>query len=105
MSSNRHMLPYRRPSQTFEMMFGQQRTVFSVTIGYYDRTATEIGEVFISGAKAGSEMDAIARDGAVLLSLAIQHGVPLKTIQHAITREANGKASTIIGAVIDRITE
>lgn len=101
--SNRYMLPNRRPATTFEMMFGQQRTVFNVTIGYYDQTMTQVGEVFISGAKAGSEMDAITRDGAVLLSLAIQHGVPLETIQRAITREANGQASTIIGAVVDRI--
>lgn len=99
--NDRCMLPSRRPAETFDMMFGQQRTVFNVTVGYY--TNGVVGEVFVSGAKAGSEIDAITRDGAVLLSLAIQHGVPLKTIQHAITRESNGQASTIIGAVVDRI--
>ena len=65
----------------------------------------EIGEVFISGSKAGSTTEAVARDGAVLLSIALQHGVPLETIKHALTREGNGTPSTIIGAVVDRLTE
>ena len=41
---------------------------------------------------------------AVLLSIALQHGVPLETIKHALTREGNGTPSTIIGAVVDRLT-
>lgn len=102
--SDRRRLPDRRIAETFDMRFGTQKTVFTVTVGYYDRTRQKIGEVFIAGTKAGSEMDAIARDGAVLLSLALQHGVPLETIRHAITRNQQGVADTIIGAVIDRIS-
>lgn len=101
--TDRHVLPHRRRSETFEIEHGGQNTVFAVTVGYYPDH--QPGEVFISGAKAGSEMDAVARDGAVLLSIAIQHGVPLKTIRHALTREHNGAPSTIIGAVVDRLEE
>lgn len=101
--SERRRLPDRRSAETFNMRFGQQNTVFNVTVGYYGWHRREVGEVFITGAKAGSEMDAIARDGAVLLSLALQHGVPLEVIRHAITRNQQGVADTIIGAVIDRI--
>lgn len=104
MSSMRRMLPQRRAADTFDLTFGKQNTVFNITVGYYGSHPLEIGEVFISGPKAGSEMDAIARDGAVLISLALQHGVPLTTIKHAITRSTNGAPDSIIGAVIDRIT-
>jgi hypothetical protein len=101
---DRRRLPDRRCAETFDMQFGKLNTVFNVTVGYYDWTRREVGEVFIAGTKAGSEMDAIARDGAVLLSLALQHGVTLDTIRHAITRNAQGAPDTIVGAVIDRIS-
>jgi hypothetical protein len=99
----RDVLPQRRPCDTFGMQFGKQNNEFMVTVGYYKDG--RVGEVFIDGAKAGSEMADITRDGAVLLSLALQHGVPLETMRHAITRNANNEASTIVGAVIDRILE
>ena len=112
--NTRNVLPARRLCETFEMQHGGQNSVFAVTIGYYnsqwfDRDGNEgvqrrIGEVFISGAKAGSEVDAVARDGAVLLSIALQYGVPLETIKHAITRNGDGTPSTIVGAVVDKLT-
>ena len=95
------VLPQRRPAGTSTMRHGKHE--FKVTVGYY--TSEEVGEVFISGAKAGSEMDALCRDAAIVLSLALQHGTPLDLIQRALTREANGEASTIIGAVVDKLTK
>ena len=100
--TTRATLPLRRRCETFELRHGGQNTPYQVTLGYYD--SNEIGEVFISGSKAGSTTEAVARDGAVLLSIALQHGVPLETIKHALTREGNGTPSTIIGAVVDRLT-
>lgn len=97
----RELLPMRRHCETFNMTFGGQLTTFAVTVGYYNDGRP--GEVFIDGAKSGTEMIAITRDGAVLLSLGLQYGVPLTTMQHAITRNADSTAATIIGAVIDRI--
>jgi hypothetical protein len=99
--SNRAVLPQRRACETFELQHGKMNTVFFVTLGRYPDG--RVGEVFISGAKAGSEVEAVARDGAVLLSIALQHGVPLEIIRHAITREQNGSPSTVIGMVIDRL--
>jgi len=101
--AHRKPLPQRRASETFELRHGNHRGTFQVTIGYYPDGS--VGEVFVSGAKAGSEVEAITRDGAILLSIAVQFGVPLKIIRHAITREADGSASTIIGAVIDQLGE
>jgi hypothetical protein len=99
--NSRNVLPARRLCETFNLKHGGQNTEFTVTLGRFPTGL--VGEVFISGAKAGSEVDAVARDGAVLLSLCMQFGVPLETIRHAITREGNGSPSTIVGAVVDRI--
>lgn len=100
--STRKLLPNRRATETFEIRHGRQNTAFTVSVGrYVDKS---IGEVFVSGAKTGSDFEAIARDGAILLSLALQHGAALTTIKHAITREGNGEPSTVIGAVVDRLT-
>lgn len=99
--NKREPLPFRRRADTFEIRHGGQNTAFAVTVGYYPDG--RIGEVFVNGAKAGSEVEAVTRDGAVILSIALQYGVPLDTIRHALTRDHDGSPSTIIGAVVDRL--
>ena len=101
MTVHREILPPRRRSENFAVVHGNHRTNFHVTLGYYPDG--RIGEVFVSGAKAGSEVEAVARDGAVLLSLALQHGILIATMRAAVTRDADGTASTIIGKVIDNL--
>jgi len=99
--TNRAVLPQRRRSDTFEVEFGGFNRTHTITVGYYDDGS--IGEVFITGGKSGEQLEAIARDGAVLLSLALQHGVSIDTISHAITRDSQGQPQTIVGAVVDRL--
>jgi hypothetical protein len=99
----RKLLPQRRRAETFNMKFGDQNAEFAVTLGYYDDG--RIGEVFIDGAKAGSMMAALTRDGSVLVSIGLQYGMQLETVRHALTRDRDGKAFTIVGAVIDKILE
>jgi hypothetical protein len=101
--TRRELLPQRRRAETFNMKFGDQNAEYAVTLGYYDDG--RIGEIFIDGAKTGTMMDALARDGAVLTSIGLQYGMQLETVRHALTRDRDGKAFTIIGAVIDRILE
>ena len=60
--------------------------------------------MFISTNKIGTAQDALARDIAILMSLALQHGCTLETIRDALTREADGAPSTIAGAVADKLT-
>lgn len=99
--TERRALPMRRRCETFEVAFGGLTKSHTVSVGYYadDRP----GEVFITGGKSGEQVEAIARDGAVLLSMALQHGVALDTIKHAITRDSQGQPSSIVGAVVDRL--
>jgi hypothetical protein len=99
--TERKALPMRRRCETFEIAYGGLARGHVVTVGYY-RDGTP-GEIFISGGKSGEQVEAIARDGAVLLSMALQFGVPLDTIRHAITRDGQGAPSSIVGAVVDRL--
>jgi hypothetical protein len=97
----RRELPQRRLGETFELRHAGLREPFVVTIGYYPNGDT--GEVFIAGVKAGSLLEAVARDGAILLSLGLQYGIPLDVVRRALTRNQDGSASSIIGAVVDRM--
>jgi hypothetical protein len=99
--SERKQLPQRRHCETVTLTCWTQP--WAVTIGYYEDHKT-VGEVFISShRKTSTPLDATARDTAVLMSLALQYGVPLSVIKGAITREGNGEASSIAGVVVDFI--
>ena len=101
--NTRRPLPMRRHSETSNLDFGGLAGGYTLTIGFYaDNTP---GEIFLSGAKSGQQLEAGARDGAILVSLALQHGVEATTIAHAITRDERGEPLSVIGAAIDRLLE
>jgi hypothetical protein len=102
----RNVLPPRRHVETFELAFGAVRGTFRVSVGYFEPHPPFVtpAEVFICAPKAGSEHEATARDGAVLLSIALQYGVPLEVMRGALTRSGNGAPASVIGAVVDLLT-
>ena len=100
---SRLTLPNRRHNETMKLHHGGVRGAYHVTVGYYADGKT-VGEVFISTSKIGTLHDAAARDIAILMSLALQHGCTLETMRDALTREADGAPSTIAGAVADKLT-
>ena len=53
--------------------------------------------------KTGQDVQFTARDGAVVLSLALQHGTPIETIRHAVTRDKSGEGASILGAIVDAL--
>jgi hypothetical protein len=90
----------RRANETER--FDRDGISITMTVGYTpDGTP---GEVFLDGCKTGNDIESIARDTGVLLSLALQHGVPPETISHAITRGASEEPASILGAVVNSIT-
>ena len=97
--ATRRCLPQRRSSATFELNFWGQK--FAVGIGYYPDG--RIGEVFVSADKIGGQIEALARDAAILISLALQFGAPLETIQHALTRDTRGEPASLAAAVVDGV--
>jgi hypothetical protein len=103
MSMTRRTLPQRRRCETFEINFGGLARSHTITVGFYDDGA--LGEVFINSGRSGEPVEAIARDGAVVLSLALQYGAELDNIRTAITRDDQGAPTSVVGAVIDRLCE
>jgi ribonucleoside-diphosphate reductase alpha chain len=97
----RERLPSRRGCETFEITVGG--LVYRATVARY--ADGRLAEIFLSNHKYGSATDVAARDSAVLCSLALQHGVTLSTIRHAILRDADGTASGPLGAALDQLQE
>jgi hypothetical protein len=96
----REPLPNRRRCETFE--FRHAGHAFTLCAGFY--ADARIAEIFISARHVGSPLEAIARDSAILVSLALQHGVHIETIRHALTRDHDGAPATFLTAALDAIT-
>jgi hypothetical protein len=94
----RQRLPNRRPAEHFS--FTCNGLSYTASIG---RLEGRVLEVFISNSKAGSHSDAACKDAAVVCSIALQFGVPLETIRHALLRDANGVAASALGVALDLV--
>jgi hypothetical protein len=80
---NRQRMPDRRPTVTRKIdAFG--RSLF-VSAGF-DPTTGTVREVFFGGSKDGSAMDSIMGDVAVVISVALQYGVPAEDLARSIAR-------------------
>jgi ribonucleoside-diphosphate reductase alpha chain len=97
MSAARSSLPRRREHEVFE--FEHDCLHYTAGIGRYGYGP--IGEVFLDVSKAGTAIQTYARDSAIILSLLLQHGCPIETVRHALTRNPDGKAAGPIGALLD----
>jgi hypothetical protein len=95
----RTRLPNRRASTTF--CFECNSLHYLATVSFFGDG--RLAEIFISNAKAGSHSDSAAKDSAVICSIALQHGVPVKMIRHALLRDSRGVASSPLGAALDII--
>ena len=72
---------------------------YHITVGEYEDGRP--GEVWIHGAKVGSEFDAMLDDASVLLSVLMQIGFDIKSIGAALGRVENGERASIIGVMAD----
>lgn len=97
--SQRERLPERRECLTFDIRHNNAR--YHISIGRFRDGS--IAEIFITGGKSGSDLEAVCRDAAVTLSIFCQHGLSLDPIRHAITRNVDGSPSSIIGAVLEAL--
>jgi hypothetical protein len=95
----REHLPHRRPSETLQ--FTHEGAAFTASVSFYQDGRP--AEIFMSGGKVGTGLDHSCRDAAVVASLALQHGVPVETLRHAITRLDDGTAAGPLGKVLDRL--
>ena len=98
----REKLPNRRPLETVKFQHGNFS--YFASIGYEVHTGA-VREVFLQTGKSGTELEAMARDAAILISLALQSGALLDDMRNAITRLDNGEAAGPVGRLLDLLNE
>lgn len=98
MTSRTH-LPNRRLNETRE--FERDGIRIKMTVGFMPDGS--VGEIFLNADRSDSMLDVLMSDAAIIASLALQWGVPVQHLAHAIKRDKFGTASSPIGAALDRI--
>jgi hypothetical protein len=99
--TGRERLPNRRLNQTQE--FERDGISIKMTIGF--KPDGSVGEIFLNADRANSTLDVLMSDAAIIASIALQFGVPLQQLAHAIKRDKFGIASSPIGAALDRVAK
>jgi hypothetical protein len=97
----RERLDNRRASMNFNFECNNLR--YTATVSYF--ADGRLAEIFLNNSRAGSQSDSAAKDSAVVCSIALQVGVPLDVIRHALLRDARGIASSPLGAALDILHE
>jgi hypothetical protein len=99
MATGRQRLPNRRASTSFNC----EHWGLGFTCTYSCFADGRIGEVFLSNHKVASAVDVDARDAAIVLSFALQHGADLSAIARALSRDPRGTPTGLMGTVLDRL--
>lgn len=97
----------RRAAETFDVEF--QGVRYALTVGHLPGDSSPI-EVFVSCSKIASDLEALARDAGIAISIALQYGAPPEVLRDALGRDTvdkDGKGApvSIVGAVLDAISE
>ena len=95
----RERLANRRLSETFAFECNGLGYLASISRFADGRLA----EIFISNTKAGSHSNSVCKDAAVVCSIALQHGVLVEVIRHALLRDSQGRAASPLGAALDYV--
>ena len=80
MTPARQRLPSRRPAVTQDIEVGAHR--FTASIGFDEHNRPR--EIFLSGAKDGTDLAAILNDASVVLSVALQFGIPAAALAQSV---------------------
>ena len=99
--TERQRLPNRRRSEN--MTFELDGLRFTATISRFPDG--RVFEAFLNNRKHGNQSDTNARDAAILLSFALQHGADINQIRKSLCRDGTGRALGPIGAALDLIAE
>ncbi len=69
------------------------------TVGYYDDGT--VGEIFLDSKKMATDVANLARDCALILSIALQYSVPIEEMRASVGRTEDGLPHTVIGSALD----
>lgn len=99
--TGRLRLPNRRLCESRD--FEHAGHAFTLSTGYF--ADGRLAEIFLNARHIGSPIDAIARDAAIVTSLALQFGADLETIRGALTKDHDSGPSTLLGKALDVLSE
>jgi len=94
--TERRILPNRRDSQLIDF----EHDGIRYTVGASRFDDGRLGEIFIDCERRGSAAETASRDGAVLASLALQHGVSVDVLRHALTQTRDGSPAGPVGVAL-----
>jgi hypothetical protein len=97
----RERLPNRRKNETVDFVF--RGLEYSASLGLYPDGRP--AELFLNCVKHSTDSDNDARDAAILISFALQHGATVDELASAMARDVNGAPQGIAGHALDQIIE
>jgi hypothetical protein len=100
--SRRH-LPDSRPSRTGKGIIGKHE--FYVIVGFYEDNPRSPGEVFVNASKHGSDISLMLNGWSVMVSMALQYGVPWAKIHNKFLHTRGGtqddESSSFLHAIVE----
>lgn len=99
--SARKSLPSRRGTNTFT--FVHDGVKYHAGVGRFGDG--RIAELFLNGGKAGSAVNTMSRDAAVVVSLALQHEIPLENIRSALAKLDDNSPAGPVGVALKIASE
>ena len=102
MTAARAKLPERRECTTISVRWPEETGPrYHISLGHYNG---RIGEAWVHGPKAGSDMSAVLDDACILFSILLQTGYPPDRLAASLGRVTDGGARTSpLGLVADQI--
>ena len=95
----RAALPKRRP--LVSLSFEYEGHGYHLGIGPYPDG--RVGEIWLATHKTSSALEALARDVAIVISVALQSGLTVGPFQAAVQRRPDGGPASLLGTVLDLI--
>lgn len=97
----RERLPLRRGSDVLDF----QHNGVAYTVGWSRFGDGRVAELFLNAGKLDSGVDTIARDSAIVASLALQNGCSVDDLRAALTRTGLGGPAGPLALALDLIAE
>jgi len=101
MLPERRKLPNRREHVTAKVVLFEgtsEERRFHMSFGV-DARAARVGDIWIDGPKAGSHEQAALHDAAAVVSVALQHGVPVAVLAAACDMPEGAPRSALAAAL------
>lgn len=102
---NRDKLPHRRANLTFGFTYPPDQAAagknYAATVGFYDDG--RLGEIFLKTGKSETQLESMARDMAVVTSIALQYGAPQHVIEGALTKLSDGRPAGPLGVLFHEL--